>query len=700
MADATKRWRLSGANGWGAGLSAGRPVAVEVEARGVVAGRAALALRPAPGGPLDPAALPATLGGLTAPPNVALIGGGVWLASARRGRVLRWNGERMASWIGLPGLGADDAALLDGAGGLVVFGASGGRRVRALHPGAGIVYDEAPLPRGGRLRDLLALPNGEVLLLTSSQSVDVAVWAWRPGWPGVLRRAALRVRTGVPQDIRRLLVDARGRAYVFDRAAGRLLELTEDGGDEVGGWVEVEDARHRFAPLPVAVEPDAERGWRMRVPPRAGTPVPWPAPPACPAFGPDGEPLRLAPEAAVGRRPFPASGTLEVGPLDGALPRTVWDRVELELDALPAGTSVRVSTRTSESAAPPAPGSAPWTEPHRLAGPAEARTDVAVLGAPGRYLWLRLELEGGAATPSVRAATAVYPRRGVADYLPAVFREQDQDTRFLERFVGALEGTWAPLEDAVGEFDRELRPETAGPAMLAYLASWLDQPLDPAWGAAARRAAVRHGAEHLFLRGTPRAVAAALRLHLAARRGVDPSRLEGVPFVWEHFRSRAAARAGGADASGVLFGAEVLRRLRVGSSALGEGTLRDLGSPATDAAAAGAHRFTVFVPRALAPADEDVRALEAVLRREQPAGTAGEIVRVSPRFRVGAQATLGVDSMLGAYPHARLARGPADAEAEGARLDFDCLLADAEPGARPSAAAVGRDEGMPPWRVG
>lgn len=717
MAAPADRWRLSGANGWGTGLSPRRAVPVAAAADAVVAGRAALVLHPASGGPLDPAAMPATVGGLTAPPNVALRGGELLLASARRSRVFHFDAERRAfrSWVSLPGIGSADAPLLDRAGDLLVLGAVGGRRVFALHPRAGLVYDDAELPRGAHLRDLLALPSGEVLLLGQPPDAGAAVWTWRPGRPGLARRASLRGHDAGPPDARRLLADAEGRVYVFELAGGRLLELVEDRSAGAGAWHAVEKVRERFAPLPAAVEPDAARGWRMRVPPCFGAPdappVPWPAPPAWPAFGPDAERLELPPEAPVGLRPYTASGSLEVGPLDGRLPRTGWDRVEVELDALPAGTSVRVSTRTSDAGSPPAPGTAPWSEPHRLVGsrPAEsapspadgeeARVDVAVLSPPGRYLWLRLELEGGAATPAVRAATVVYPRRGIADFLPAVFREQDQDTRFLERFLGALERTWAPLEDAVGSFDRELRPETAGPAMLAYLASWLDQALEPEWGAATRRRAVRHAAGGLFRRGTPGAVGAALRLHLAGRWGLDPERLEGVPFVWEHFRSRSPARAGaGGGAPGALFGAEVLRRLRLGASALGEGTLRDLGSSETDPVTLHAHRFSVFVPRSLAPSADDVRALEGVLRREQPAEAVGEVVLVEPRLRVGAQATLGVDTVLGVYPDARLAPHPGDDDA-GARLDYDCLLADAEPGARPATPSLGGGGGALPWRI-
>ncbi|HEX8674300.1 MAG TPA: hypothetical protein VF710_20545, partial [Longimicrobium sp.] len=246
---AARSWRLSGANGWGAGLSAGRPVPVEAAAEGVLAGRVALTLRPAAGGPLDPATLPATAGGLTLPANVALAGGALLLASARRGRVLRWDAARQAfaSWVGLPGIAPGDAPVLDAVGELLAVGAVGSARVAALHPGGGLVFDDAVLPGGHRLRDLIALPGGVVLVLSVRPGAGgAAVWAWRPGWEGMAPRARIAPRPGL--DATRLLADAGGRVHVLDAAGSRLLALRDDG-SAAGEWIAADDARERFAPL-------------------------------------------------------------------------------------------------------------------------------------------------------------------------------------------------------------------------------------------------------------------------------------------------------------------------------------------------------------------------------------------------------------------------------------------------------------------
>lgn len=745
MASRVGRWWLAGANDWGAKLGFGDPGdrgSVRVEGDGVRRGARVLTLAVGPGGPLDPAAAAATAGGLAVPTNVHVDESGeIVLAAARRGLLLRLDreAERARPWIGLEPLGpgpAEEPApiLLDRRGELVVAARIGSRRAVALHPGAGLVFDAVSLPGRRRLADLAAVGR-EVLLLASVRAGPLEVWSWSPGRGRARRTASLptapRPRSPSPGAASggddqsgppRLVLDGRGRPYAFDGARGGWLLPLSPEGAPAGEWEPLEARRDDFAPLPVVVEADPERGWRLRLPP-AGTrpPHPWPAPPAWPAFGPEGRRLRPAPDAPVGPPPFRRSGTFEVGPLDGGLPRARWERIELELDDLSAGTAVRIETRSADAPDTPA-RVAPWSEPHvhrGREGGADPSRDFAVLAPPGRFLWIRLGLEGGAATPRIRSVTAVRARSGLVDYLPLVFREADREDRFLERLVGALERTFAPLEEAVSSFDRQLRPETAGPDMLPYLASWFDEPVDPDLGAPGLRRVVDHGRRHLFRRGTPGAVQAALRLFLANRWGYDTEDLAPAPFLWEHFRSRAPVRSAGGgrvgedgwrpDAEGDvlppepgpgrLFGTEVLRRLRLDASELGEGTLRDLGSPSTDPVTLHANRVTVFLPRALAPTDDDVRGLRNTLTREQPAAVSLELRFVHPRMRVGRQATLGVDTILGIYPVARLA-APTDGgdDAPPARLDFDCLLADGETPLRPEGPPIGDAEPLP-WRI-
>jgi phage tail-like protein len=645
---------------------------------------------------------------VTTPLNVHARDGEILLAASRRRRILRRDAAtgELRSWIGLESLGPGGPGkppiVLTRLGQLLVVAEQGRSRLVAVHPGIPLVIDAVSLS-AQRVLDLEATKDGAVLILTEDPQGTPELWCWKPGFDLPRLIGSVPPAEAAPAITpTRLLADASGRLYVFDATGERLLPLPASPGQPQ--WKPFDDVVDRFAPLPVVIEPVIERGrvvgWRLRVPPaNALAPHPWPAPTKWPAYDSEGQRVRLEPDAPVGPPPYLASGTFEVGPLDGGVPRVVWDRIEVEVSSLPAGTAIELRTRTSDDTTTPDPTFVLWSEKHRLTEFGrtgnDGHPDFAVLSPPGRYLWIEVKLEGGAASPHLNSITAVHPRRGIVDFLPLVFRETDQDARFLERFTGALERTWQPLEGAVDDFDRELRAETATSAtMLDFLGSWFDQPMEPDWTVPARRRAVQHATRYLFRRGTPEAVQAALRLYLANRWRLPPESLDGSVFLWEHFRSRLPLHADVAGSEGqnigTLAGAEILQRLRLGSSALGEGTLRDVGSAETDSVTLEAHRFSVFVPRAFLPSPDDVRGFLNVLTREQPAEAKAELMLIDPRMRIGVQSTLGVDSILGVYPSARLAGdadGPADPPA--ARLDYDCLLVDLEAGEREAI----------PWRI-
>jgi hypothetical protein len=63
-----------------------------------------------------------------------------------------------------------------------------------------------------------------------------------------------------------------------------------------------------------------------------------------------------------------------------------------------------------------------------------------------------------------------------------------------------------------------------------------------------------------------------------------------------------------------------------------------------------AHAFTVFVPACVGRSDRLRKALENLLKTERPAHTKYSIEYVEPRFRIGVQSMIGLDSVVGRYP--------------------------------------------------
>ncbi|HSN28699.1 MAG TPA: phage tail protein [Kofleriaceae bacterium] len=354
---------------------------------------------------------------------------------------------------------------------------------------------------------------------------------------------------------------------------------------------------------------------------RCGRPVATPPPAPGPA---------LAKAGAV----YTASGK----PLDSGIPRCSWHRVRITLD-LPPRTGITVSLVTSETPAAPI-ATEDW---QHVTDPA-AIGDFLVDQPPGRYLHLRIELRGdGFATPAIHRIRIDFPRSTSATRLPGVFREDPVGADFLDRFLATFDASLEDLDRVIARFPALLDPASTPAEALAWLGTFLDIALDPAWAVDTRRAILREAPELYRRRGTPWAVARAIELTT----GVAPALQELGGATTFGRLARSPNGRGFRLGDTRLFGA-AKTRFRLDASPLGGAPLRSYGDPDRDYVAATGWRVLVQVPRF---GDDDALArLRRLLDAQKPAHVVTQLRVGGSLALVGVSSAVGIDTALGGLP--------------------------------------------------
>jgi phage tail-like protein len=469
----------------------------------------------------------------------------------------------------------------------------------------------------------------------------------------------------------RIAVDSSNRIYVIQENVSYVVVLDHDG-KFLGTIEQPQEIAGRFCPVAIAVDingnlclsdcltrkvyfyqPVGDGRW---CPGRCcGSALAFAA---SIAFDSTGAPLladgaqsvcQLEPAAA-----YPTSGTYITGPLDSRTYRCVWHRVILS-GYLPQGAAVKIDTFTSES---------PKSTDEVLSLPSSRwatgqidtisgcdRWDCLILSTPGRYLWLRLTLTGdGAETPELNEIRVYYPRASSLQYLPAVYREDNVSADFLDRFLSIFDTIRGSMSDRITAiahyFDPMSTPaqpfNVGGTDFLSYLASWLGMSLQSNWPVHRRRELVRQAHRLYALRGTPHGLRLAIELYI----GVKPSILE--MFRLRRWLIVDKSTLGNCSS---VFGADVMQRLQIGSNSnVGCFRLIDYGDPNLDIFNQYANQFLVIVPRWFGATDTDLQTLQQIVDMAKPAHTVAEIRWAEPRMRIGIQAFVGVDTVLGQYP--------------------------------------------------
>ncbi|XVV15535.1 phage tail protein [Actinoplanes sp. CA-131856] len=359
---------------------------------------------------------------------------------------------------------------------------------------------------------------------------------------------------------------------------------------------------------------------------------------------------RPEPPSATGL--YAAEGTFTTGLIDSGISRCRWHRVRIDAD-LPAGTAVSVSIVVSEDGR--------FADTDWQTAPPGV-TDFLVDQPPGRHLTARVRLSGDtSATPVLHRIRLDFPRATSADLLPAAFRQDPAADDFTERFLSLFDAGLSEVDRVVERYTALLDPAGVPDQALPWLAGLLGLSFEAGWDAAMRRALIAAAPELYRRRGTPWALAEAIRIVFGV-----------TPVLDELAGERRWAQLGSGHAGAVRLFSRSSSRFRLGRSALGGAPLRSFGDPDTDPLTEHAHRFRVLLPAGPAGAE----AVRRLVDQQAPAHTRGSVRLGGAGFVVGHRSTVGVDTAFVPLPP------PVLGGAHPLRLNHDGVLRPGPRGAR------------------
>jgi phage tail-like protein len=367
---------------------------------------------------------------------------------------------------------------------------------------------------------------------------------------------------------------------------------------------------------------------------------------------------------ALGLSAFAQSGTFLAGPYEADTEPTRWQRVQLTLEPPAPGAHFRLWTLTTDDATllplPPVDDAA--VQPPGFDEPdAQATTpcdrwrampwdaaDGLILNEEASRLWIAGTLTGtGYGTPVIRQLRLIHDEEGWQRYLPAMFAREEVTRTFLERALALFETLHERERNLVDDlpllFDPQAAPDTAGASWLEWLADWVGTELDQRWDEPTRRDTVARAFREFARRGTPAGLRRLAELYAGA----------AVQFEEEG----QGAGLWGLGAPGSALGTDTaLAPLAPGGAVLDISAVTNAstlerepprGRPAFEVTA---HRFVVRVHAALVRRAGQLERLRRLIEREKPAHLAFHLCVIQPAMRVGAQARLGVDSVVAGPP--------------------------------------------------
>ena len=145
--------------------------------------------------------------------------------------------------------------------------------------------------------------------------------------------------------------------------------------------------------------------------------------------------------------------------------------------------------------------------------------DVILYEFKGRYLWICLEFISYEQKPiKVSKVKIEFPKVTFVDYLPEIYRAPENNSKFLERFLGIFQSIYVDLEDKIDNTPLKYDVDHTTKDFLSWIGDWLSLKNTSVWSEEQLRRLVKEAVKIYKMKGTKRAVAKIVKEYI----GIEP----------------------------------------------------------------------------------------------------------------------------------------------------------------------------------
>lgn len=132
-----------------------------------------------------------------------------------------------------------------------------------------------------------------------------------------------------------------------------------------------------------------------------------------------------------------------------------------------------------------------------------AKEDILLKEVTGRYLWILIQLNGREGiSPEIHSMQAIFPKETWLEYLPEIYQNGQENTSFLERYLGIFQTIYENMTEQITEVPRHMEVSIAERKFLLWIAEWLAVDDKYLWNEEQLRYLLKHAMSLYRKRGT------------------------------------------------------------------------------------------------------------------------------------------------------------------------------------------------------